>query len=91
MAAPLLFQCGEALNIPLLILFNKSLQEGIFPDIWKISKVTPIFKSGDPIAITNYRPISGLPLIGKVLEFLVLKTIERQFNVVYCPMTSTVL
>jgi hypothetical protein len=78
-AATMLYQCREALCIPLLLLFNISLQLGCFPEIWKISRITPIYKAGDPTDIKNYRPISGLPLIGKLFELLVLKTIERKF------------
>ena len=45
-----------------------SIQQGIFSDSLKIAKVTPIFKSGDKDNVTNYRPISILPVFSKVLE-----------------------
>jgi len=47
-AAVLFFQCREALSTPLLLLFNKSLQQGIFPAILKTSRATQIFKLGEP-------------------------------------------
>ena len=56
---------------PLTSLFNHSLQSGIVPDDWKQSNVTPIFKSGDPSSTANYRPISLLSLVSKVLERIV--------------------
>ena len=44
---------------------------GIVPNLLKIAKVTPIFKSGDNQVFSNYRPISILPSISKVLEKIV--------------------
>ena len=48
--------------------FKFSIQQGIFPDRLKIAKVTPIFKSGDKDNVSNYCPISILPVFSKVLE-----------------------
>jgi len=45
--------------------------------VWKTSRITPILKSGDPSLVTKYRPVSNLPIIGKIFEQLVLKKIER--------------
>jgi hypothetical protein len=54
--------CAENLVAPLSILFNKSLMSGIFPNIWKKSYLTPIFKSGERNNVSNYRGIlSTLP------------------------------
>ena len=47
---------------------NLSLNNSIFPDNWKKAKVTPIFKSGDKSNVSNYRPISVLPIISKIIE-----------------------
>ena len=52
-------------------LFNLSLREGKVPTDWKTSNVTPIHKSGDKSAVTNYRPISLLSLVSKVLEKII--------------------
>ena len=48
--------------------FKVSIEQGIFPDSLKLAKVTPIFKSGDKYNVSNYRPISILPVFSKVLE-----------------------
>lgn len=61
--------------IPLCLLFNGSLQTSVFPKVWKTSRVTSIFKSSDPSYVTNYRPTSDLPLIGKLFEFIVLRKV----------------
>lgn len=53
---------------PLCRLINSSLEYGIFPQSLKEACITPIFKEGDPTIITNYRPISVLPYISKILE-----------------------
>lgn len=49
-------------------LFNMSLSTSQFPTLWKCSKVVALFKSGDKCNVTNYRPISVLPTISKILE-----------------------
>ena len=40
----------------------------IFPNGWKIAKVTPLFKKGSKCELGNYRPISAMPLVSKVFE-----------------------
>ena len=52
-------------------LFNLSLKEGKFPDKWKEANVTPVHKKGDRQNKINYRPISLLSNLGKILERLV--------------------
>ena len=65
----MIFKGVEILSGPLANLFNRSINEGIFPKIWKTAHVTPIYKQkGDKNACTNYRPISLLSCIGKLLE-----------------------
>ena len=51
-------------------IFEKSIQNGIFPDEWKIATIIPIFKNGDKGNVSNYRPVSLLPIPGKILEKL---------------------
>ena len=63
------------LSFPLCDLFNFSLSSGKVPSIWKEANVTPIFKKDDPSIISNYRPISLLSTIGKVLEKIVHKNL----------------
>lgn len=58
----------KALIPILLILFNLCITKSVFPTAWKIAKVTPLFKSGHKSDPKNYRPISVLPIISKILE-----------------------
>ena len=57
-------------------LFNKSLQHGIIPDEWKVANVVPVYKKGRKDCVENYRPISLLPLVSKVLERCVLERLR---------------
>ena len=56
-------------------IFSASIRTGIFPNEWKAfkaSRVTPIFKSGPKSNPSNYRPISIIPAIAKILRKLFL-------------------
>ena len=55
---------------PLAAIFNSSFEMGIFPDMWKIARVTSIFKSGSKNDMGNYRPISVLSVFSRLLEKL---------------------
>ena len=63
-----------SLALPISTLFNKSLNLGQFPDIWKMANVLPVFKGKDPSIVNNYRPISLLSCLGKVFERCILNT-----------------
>ena len=56
------------------------LNTGIFPDELKIAKVVPIFKKDDPTLFKNYRPISLLPTIAKVIEKIIFSQLSSYFN-----------
>ena len=60
----------KVLTKQLTYLFNQSIALSTFPDSWKHATVTPIPKAGDLSLVTNWRPISILPLIGKLMEKL---------------------
>ena len=52
-------------------MFNLSIQSSTFPKMWKLASVIPIPKAGNLTNVKNYRPISLLPLPGKILEKLI--------------------
>lgn len=64
----------------LAFIFNTSVDQGVFPDLMKHSKVVPLFKSGDSKEPNNYRPVSILPVLSKVFEKLMLNQMLRHFN-----------
>ena len=51
-------------------IFNKSFSEGILPQKLKYAFVLPVHKCGSKLLLTNYRPISILPVLSKILEQL---------------------
>ena len=55
---------------PLEIIFQNDLRLGKFPSEWKIVNVVPTFEKGEKWCIENYRPVSLLPVCGKVFERL---------------------
>ena len=69
--AVVLKKCAPAIADSLAEVFNSSLASGRLPSEWKVSNVVPIFKAGDPAVVGNYRPISLLSLVSKVLERVV--------------------
>ena len=66
---------------PLTHIFNLSISKGICPSPLKIAKVIPIFKKDNPHEISNYRPISILPCISKILEKIIYDRLYRFLNV----------
>jgi hypothetical protein len=64
----LLKKVGLNICMPLSHVFNLSITQGIFPDQLKCSRTVPVFKAGNALLCDNYRPISLLPTIAKLLE-----------------------
>ena len=60
---------------PLTYICNRILSTGIFPDRLKFSDIKSIYKKGDKTLITNYRPISLLPIFSKFFEKIIFKRI----------------
>ena len=79
------FSNNKASDIPIMVvkrtigiiapalsnIYNMCMTNGIFPDPLKLGKVTPIFKKGKRELLENYRPISTLPIFGKIFEILI--------------------
>ena len=94
------FQNDKASDISIIILkksafllsrhlvgfLNAFMESGIFPKVLKIGKVTPVFKKGDCQIFDNYRPISILPIFGKIFEKVIysrLYSFLTAYNVIY--------
>lgn len=65
---------------PLTYLCKLCLVSGVFPKIFKKALVTPIYKSGDRGCVGNYRPISVLPVLSKILERLINNRLVTYLN-----------
>ena len=49
-------------------IMNCSIKSGVFIDEWKDARVTPLYKSGEIFLVNNYRPVSVLPILSKIIE-----------------------
>ena len=70
----------DAVNLvskPLTLMYNASLERGFFPEIWKLARVTPIHKAGTKTDVDNYRAISVLSVVSRILE----KIVHNKFQV----------
>ena len=67
--------CDKSLLKPLIILFKNSSQSSCYPDIWKRSNIIPAHKKSDKQLVNNYRPISLLPICGKIFEKIIFNKI----------------
>ena len=66
---------SKSISKPFSILMNRSFNEGIFPEAWKVANVLPIFKKGDKSLPSNFRPVALLSCLGKLQERIVFKNL----------------
>ena len=88
------FEAGKSSDIPIMLvkksstiiapilarLYNNCMLLGDFPHILKLGKITPIYKKGNRELIENYRPISTLPIFGKIFEKIIYKRLYSFFT-----------
>ena len=75
----MLKMCGSAIYKPLAIIFKQCVDTAIFPSEWKKGNIVPIHKKGDKQTLKNYRPVSLLPICGKILERLMFNEMFKFF------------
>ena len=91
-SARLLKDAAPVIAKPITYLVNLTISTGLIPAEWKDARVTPIFKSGARNDVNNYRLISVLPLVSKIME----RAIQVHFlafltsNMTYCQTSSRV-
>ena len=68
---------SQEISYPLMLIFNISLSTGVHPDVLKLTKTVPIYKKGSRLTISNYRPISLLSNINKILEKIIHSRVEK--------------
>ena len=71
---------GKSIVYPLKLIFEASIQRGEFPDYWKEAKVIPVHKKESTNLVKNYRPISLLPIFGKIFERVIFKELFNYFH-----------
>ena len=67
----ILRECSKVLAEPLSIIFNKSFQSGSLPKMWSCANIVPLFKKGNKLDPTNYRPVSLTSVLCKTMERIV--------------------
>ena len=65
----------EDITSPICHIINECIKRNIFPNQWKISRISPIPKISKPLELNDYRPISILPVLSKVYERIILSQI----------------
>jgi hypothetical protein len=69
--------CNQIISPYLNELLNTFIEKGVFPQVLKIGKISPIHKKGDPQLLDNYRPVSTLPIFGKIFEKIIYSRIYK--------------
>ena len=80
-SAHMLKETAYSITPMITAIFNTSLSTGVFPDSWKSLLFVPVPKSGDPSNPSNYRPVTHLPIVSKLLGKHVGDLLYDHFNV----------
>ena len=72
--------CGLQLSRVLTKLFNVYIDEAVYPDVFKCSKISPIFKKGNRTHIEPHRPISVLCNLSKIFDSILHERITNYFT-----------
>ena len=71
--------CDKSLCKPLELIFQSCIKHGKFSNEWKMANVVPVHKKSDKQILKNYRPVSLLPICGKVFERLIYNSLFEYF------------
>ena len=63
-----LLLCDESMALPLHLIFTNIMSSSVYLDAYRLANITPIYKKGNKQLVSNYRPISLLPICGKIHE-----------------------
>ena len=63
--------CGNTICKPLELIFKQALTTGVFPSEWKKGNIVPCYRKDYKQNFKNYRPVSLLPICGKIFERLI--------------------
>lgn len=72
-----LYRYAEVISEYLYIIFNASVDEASLPMDWMLAKIIPVFKAGDKLSPTNYRPISLISTCCKLIEHVIASHISN--------------
>ena len=71
---------GQSISKPLFIIYSNCIRQSYFPKTWKMGNVIPVYKKNEKNLMKNYRPISLLPICGKLFEKLIF---DNLYNYVF--------
>ena len=74
----------DRIDYPIAHLFNLSFKTGYIPSEYKCAKIIPIFKADEKDKFNNYRPISILPALSKLLD----KLLQHKYSDILISFTS---
>lgn len=80
----ILKKCAEHSSEPLSIIYEKSMNDCVYPERFKVGHITPIFKSGNKSKIVNYRGVNVMPNLAKVFE----RVVYNQLKLIIMPKLS---
>ena len=86
-SALMLKRCAVAIAPCITRLFNKSISTGTFPSAWKFARIVPIPKGGDRRNPANYRPVSLLSILSKLLEKHITGLLQDHLST-YAPLSA---
>ena len=69
--------CASSISKPLFLLFKHSLENEFFPNEWKKANIVPIHKKDDKQLIQNCRPVSLLPICGKIFQTIIFNSLFK--------------
>ena len=83
---PKLVQWAPCMAENLSKIYNKSIELGVFPHMLKLTKVICIHKGESKMVASNYRPISLLPIFGKIFEKIIFQRLSafiKRYDILY--------
>ncbi len=82
--------CDSSIVEPLYTIYEKCLETGVNPSIWKRANIIPVHKKNSKHCKKNYRPISLLPIFGKIFEKIIFDSVYTQLcdNDILTPLQS---
>ena len=72
--------CSKSIVRPLKLIFDSAISSGYFPDSWKKGNIVPVHKKENKNLLKNYRPISLLPIFGKIFEKIIYDSLFTFFH-----------
>ena len=72
--------CINSVAHPLTLIFQNSMAAGTFPTQWKRANIVPIHKKNDKQIVSNYRPVSLLPICSKIFEKIIFNELFKYFE-----------